>query len=134
MPFGFFDWLRVKTRDAVLEGAEEAGQVLEQGAQAARNPSESVVSLDVRLRAVVTASEADSKAKAAPGIAEASAPKQVERERKTAEEKPQPTQAQGASPKKPPLPKHDGPDRREPQLTKKTEALLDVRRGINESQ
>ena len=28
MAFGFFDWLRVRTRDSILSGASEAGRTL----------------------------------------------------------------------------------------------------------
>lgn len=51
MPFGFFDWLRVRTRDAILNGATEAGQSLEQGTKALAERTEAVAAFDSQTKA-----------------------------------------------------------------------------------
>ena len=46
MPFGFFDWLRVHTRDAILDGASEAGRALEQGTKGLAERTEAVTTFE----------------------------------------------------------------------------------------
>lgn len=51
MAFGFFDWLRVRTRDAILIGASEAGRTLEQGTEALTERTEAVTTFDHQIEA-----------------------------------------------------------------------------------
>lgn len=137
MSFGFFDWIRVRTRDAVLAGAEEASRVLDEGAGASRQPTETVVSLDVRLRAVLRESDSRGRGEATQDKEALGSPDQVEQtptsEASVSTPSQEPTQAHpvagpGPSSRKPQ--RHNGPDRRVPQRSAKTEAYLDLGRGI----
>lgn len=124
MAFGFFDWLRVNTRDAILEGASEAGQVLEQGGDAARDRTESVVQLDLRVRAVMSESAPAREATPAPALAAPTA-------ESAPEAKPKPKADRSGPAKAVPPPPGD---RRTPQRSAKTEAMFDARPGTNPRQ
>ena len=51
MAFGFFDWLRVRTRDSILSGASEAGRTLEQGSESLTQRTEAVTTFDRQIQA-----------------------------------------------------------------------------------
>jgi hypothetical protein len=143
MPFGFFDWLRVRTRDAILDGAEEAGAVLQEGPGAASEGSQSVVSLNVPLRAVLTERTSEAPGSTGPTLDQPAKQEQLEQppvtgpktdERPKTESKarrPSPGRAP-AQPTKAPE-KALVPDERVPRMDKKTEALFDASRGIKPS-
>jgi hypothetical protein len=51
MAFGFFDWLRLRTRDSILSGASEAGRTLEQGSESLTQRTEAVTTFDRQIEA-----------------------------------------------------------------------------------
>lgn len=53
MTYRFFDMLRVATRDSILEGANQAGEILLQGTEAATERTESVAKMEWAIHAVV---------------------------------------------------------------------------------
>ena len=55
MAFGFFDWLRVRTRDSILSGASEAGRTLEQGSESLTQRTEAVTTFDRQIQATPSA-------------------------------------------------------------------------------
>jgi hypothetical protein len=120
MSFGFFDWLRVRTRDAVLDGASEAGRVLEQGVEAADGRTESVATMEERTtRAMLTPGGTPVPREAAAALPQAP---------------PKPERREAPSPKPGPPAKPEPPSAaqgRLPKRTAKTEAIFDARPGSN---
>jgi len=110
MAFGFFDWLRMRTRDAILSGASEAGRALEQGTAALTERTEAVMTFDHQLQATT------------PGAV-------TPPERTAALPTTPPASQRGQEPKQVPQPRRTRETPRT--LTPKTQALLDARPGTD---
>jgi hypothetical protein len=131
MSFGFFDWLRVRTRDAILDGAAEAGRSLEEGTGTLAERTESVMTFERQTRAGAGQASLPREAPAAePARPVAALPPSSGsgpgRPASTSGSTPP-----GPSPKTPkPKPKQVGGPR-PPKPTTKTEAMFDARPGPN---
>ncbi len=135
MAFKFFDMLRVATRDAILEGANQAGEVLLHGTQVATERTESVTRMEQNIHAVVGGETppAGRLIVTATPVAQAALPTTEETRGQVPDEgtpRPKP-KATRATPPAPPStqarPAIVNPaDRRTPKATGKSEAMFDA--------
>ncbi len=135
MAYKFFDMLRVATRDAILEGANQAGEVLINGTELATERTESVARLERNIHAVV-GGEGPQPGRvlvtATPGAQAALPASEGPRGQAAGEGTPRPKpKATRATPPAPPStqarPAIVNPaDRRTPKATGKSEAMFDA--------
>lgn len=134
MAYRFFDMLRVATRDAILEGANQAGEVLVNGTEVATERTRSVARLEQNIQAVV-GGDAPLPGRvvvtATPGAQAALPPNREHEGQATGEaaSKPKPRAARptppAASPQARPAIANPA-DRRTPKATGKSEAMFDA--------
>lgn len=143
MVYRFFDMLRIATRDSILEGANQAGEILLQGTEVATERTESVARMEWAIHAVVggeqpkpppSASIPNSESGARPILKTDEAKEDEEPETETTAEgdssEPKPKEAPRAAASKstPRKPKPTNPaDRRTAKSTVKSESIFDAR-------